>query len=101
MSIFDKNIDALKKNNYKLVKEIIRAEEKSDYSQTELSKTGLTLPILKNGKYLHSKYDPLKEAERFFTGNENFVLFCGLGSGIHIEYFLNNFIVFVFNTLLY
>ena len=91
MSIFDKNIDALKKNNYKLVKEIIRAEEKSDYSQTELSKTGRTLPILKNGKHLHSKYDPLKEAERFFTGNENFVLFCGLGSGIHIEYFLNNF----------
>lgn len=92
MNFFDKNIEALKKINLKLAEDIINSAESSDYSSdTEISKTGHSLPLLKNGKLLHSKYDPAKEASRFFTGNENFVLFCGLGAGIHIEFFLNNF----------
>ncbi|UTC61570.1 motility associated factor glycosyltransferase family protein [Treponema sp. OMZ 787] len=92
MNFFDKNIEALKRINLKLAEDIINSTESSDYaSNTEIAKTGLTLPLLKNGKLLHSKYDPIKEASRFFTGNENFVLFCGLGAGIHIECFLNNF----------
>lgn len=91
MNLFDKNIGALKKRNFKIAENIIAAEEKNDYSHTEYSKTGFVLPVLSNGKHMHSKYDPIKEASRFFTGNENFILFCGLGSGIHIEYFLNNF----------
>lgn len=92
MNFFDKNIEALKKINLKLAEDIINSDDNSDYSShKEVSKTGLDLPLLKNGKLLHSKYDPLKEASRFFTGNENFILFCGLGAGIHIEFFLNNF----------
>ena len=91
MNFFDKNIKNLKKRNLKLAENIISAEDKTDYPHTEYSKTGILLPVLKNGKHLHSKYDPIKEASRLFTGNENFVLFCGLGAGIHIEYFLNNF----------
>ena len=92
MNFFDKNIEALKKINLKLAEDIINSDDKSDYSSDkESSKTGLDLPLLKNGKLLHSKYDPLKEASRFFTGNENFILFCGLGAGIQIEFFLNNF----------
>ena len=92
MNFFDKNIEALKKINLKLAEDIINSDDKSDYSShKEVSKTGLDLPLLKNGKLLHSKYDPLKEASRLFTGNENFILFCGLGAGIHIEFFLNNF----------
>ncbi|EMB21870.1 motility associated factor glycosyltransferase family protein [Treponema denticola] len=92
MNFFDKNIEALKKINLKLAEDIINSDDNSDYSSDkESSKTGLDLPLLKNGKLLHSKYDPLKEASRFFTGNENFILFCGLGAGIQIDFFLNNF----------
>lgn len=92
MNFFDKNIEVLKKINLKLAEDIINSDDNSDYSSDkDVSKTGFDLPLLKNGKLLHSKYDPLKEASRFFTGNENFILFCGLGAGIHIEFFLNNF----------
>ncbi|UTC68165.1 MULTISPECIES: motility associated factor glycosyltransferase family protein [unclassified Treponema] len=91
MNLLDKNIESLKRKNLQLAEDIINSGEGTDYLHTETSKTGLLLPVLKNGKHLHSKYDPLKEAERLFTGNENFVLFCGLGAGIHIEYFLTHF----------
>ncbi|WP_338655522.1 6-hydroxymethylpterin diphosphokinase MptE-like protein [Sporosarcina psychrophila] len=60
----------------------------------EQSKTGiLTLKITIDGRtqYMHSKYDPEKEAERFVNKYENetfkHVLFVGTGLGYHIKKF--------------
>ncbi len=90
-SIFIKNITVLKKRFPEIAKKIIEADKNDDYTGTEKAKTGENLPVLKNGKSFHSKYNPVRESEKMFTGNENFILFCGLGGGIHIEYFLKTF----------
>ncbi|GKV64860.1 MULTISPECIES: motility associated factor glycosyltransferase family protein [unclassified Sporosarcina] len=62
---------------------------------SEPAKTGaLTLKILYDGKplYLQSKYDPQKEAERFagkYDGEViKHVLFAGIGTGAHIQAFM-------------
>jgi len=55
------------------------------YLDTELSKSGEWI-LKKHGKYLHSKYNPSKEAEKFsqqLINAETVVLF-GLGLGYHL-----------------
>lgn len=46
--------------------------------------------------YLHSKYNPYKEAERIIEhiesiGNYDYVVFFGFGLGYHVEYFINKY----------
>ncbi|MBY0223494.1 MULTISPECIES: motility associated factor glycosyltransferase family protein [Sporosarcina] len=62
---------------------------------SEPARTGaLTIKVLHDGKplYLQSKYDPQKEAQRFagkFDGEViKHVLFAGIGTGAHIEAFM-------------
>lgn len=88
---YEKNINVLKIRFPHIAKKIESAARSHNYSDIQYSKTGIPIPCFKNGNLLHSKYNPEKEAERFFYKNEGFVLFCGLGSGVHIRYFLNNF----------
>ncbi len=88
---YENNLEAVKKRFPHLEKKIREAKESSDYGPFQISKTGICIPCLKNGNLLHSKYNPEREAKRFFSSNEGFILFCGLGSGIHIHYFLYNF----------
>lgn len=90
-NILNKNLSALQQRFPYIYENVLRAKTGADYSSAENSKTGLRLPILKNGASLHSKYNPEREAEKMFSGMENFVLFCGLGSGIHINRFLKVF----------
>ena len=75
------------------------------YSELVKSKDDLDIPVFLNGRTMHSKYDPLKEASSF--GNElnqdsKFTVIVGLGGGYHIDHFADkypdNFIVAVENS---
>jgi len=51
--------------------------------------------ILINGNYVHSRFDPVREADRFIekeiSRETGFVIFAGFGLAYHIESFLNKF----------
>jgi hypothetical protein len=64
--------------------------------QIEISKSGLPV-ILVNGRYLHSKYNPITEAQRRWKEvdqelfrKDNIAIFIGAGIGYIVEIFLNN-----------
>lgn len=102
--IFDENLTYLSNYN-KHVVEILKDWEKnrnSDEDQTitvEKSKTGKpTISLKTNGlvRYIISKYDPEREAERFINQLDDIehyqhILFIGIGFGYHISYFLERF----------
>lgn len=76
------------------------------YTNLILSKNNLLVPVFSDGKTMHSKYDPQKEALNF--GNEansknKFTIIIGLGAGYHIESFAkrnpDNLIVAVENSI--
>ena len=58
--------------------------------ELQSSRNGLSIPVI-NGVYLHSVYNPQKEAEAFVEKNENIInrknnlIILGLGFGYHIE----------------
>ncbi|MBF0275606.1 MAG: motility associated factor glycosyltransferase family protein, partial [Nitrospinae bacterium] len=63
-----------------------------DFS-VETSKNNYPVPKYRN-KYLHSKYDPLIEAQRFSeqtTGNYSQLVIFGFAFGYHVEELLNKF----------
>ncbi len=65
-------------------------DERNSKYELQAARNGLTVPVI-NGVYLHSIYNPTKEAEAFGITNEkalaqkNKVLILGLGFGYHIE----------------
>lgn len=83
--------DALKKEEETVTKETVILEKTRSNQQT--------LKIVKDGKtnYLHSKYDPLKEAatiidqleEQEEFSKDTHLIFYGLGLGYHIDAFVN------------
>ncbi|CEM60673.1 DUF115 domain-containing protein [Treponema phagedenis] len=89
--IFTENIAALKKENTRLADILEKTESNSAYSNVFVAKSGELVPLLKNGKPLHSKYDPKKEAQNLLPKESCFVLFCGIGSGVQIKLFLETF----------
>ncbi|MGN0740771.1 MAG: 6-hydroxymethylpterin diphosphokinase MptE-like protein [Treponema sp.] len=75
------------------------------YKEIIKSKNNLDVPVLLNGKSLHSKYAPEKEAENFGTEiNESsaFTIILGLGGGWHVKSFLdrnpNHYILVIENS---
>ena len=64
-------------------------KEDSIYSQLIVSKNGSTIPVLKNGKTIESRYDPQKESERFIQEQldaaTSFVIIFGIGGGALIQ----------------
>jgi hypothetical protein len=64
-------------------------DERNSNYELETARNGLTVPII-NGVYLHSIYNPLKEAETYAENfsetlkKKNTVLILGLGFGYHI-----------------
>lgn len=88
------------RNNYRHLREIIsQNEEQLKLFPLEVmeSKTGLpTLQVKLNNRplFIHSKYDPMKEAERLVEQYENeidqydHIFFYGIGFGYHVESFL-------------
>ncbi len=90
-SFFEDNIAIIKKNNPSLYTLISNIQLTGRISNI-VSGTGDTIPIVKldNKKiYIHSKYDPYKEAERLISriGPADFDLFIvfGFGYAYHIE----------------
>lgn len=65
-------------------------EERNSQYELQPSRNGLTVPVI-NGVYLHSIYNPVKEAEAFAKTNERNIklkkniLILGLGFGYHVE----------------
>lgn len=65
----------------------------NDIVSLEKSKSG-EFTLLYNNKYIHSKYDPVKEGEQFIKNKEDIIrkkniLVYGLGLGYHIKSILN------------
>ncbi|MGE7769394.1 motility associated factor glycosyltransferase family protein [Viridibacillus arvi] len=93
------NRTILKKCNPLTFTKIVQCEEKKPFITVEPSKKGKdTLSILKNEKlhYLHSKYDPEREAITFINQFANLnehdhIFFIGTGLGYHIEQILINY----------
>lgn len=91
-NILKKNLKVLALKNSKLAKKIdLQVVEQSDYISFELSKTNKLIPIFTTGHFMYSKYNPEKEVESLFLTDDDFILFCGIGSGIQIEYFLKTY----------
>lgn len=96
------NINFLR-NNYRHLREIIaQNEEKLKAFPLEIveTKTGLpTLQIIQNNRplFIHSKYDPIKEAEKLVEQYEkdiekyDHLFFYGIGFGYHVECFLKKY----------
>lgn len=71
-------------------------------NELEKSKSG-SITLKYNGKYIHSKYDPVKEAKQFVDNNEHLlkkdkVLVYGIGLGYHLDEILkrSNAVIYVF-----
>ncbi len=65
-------------------------EERNSRYELQTSRNGLSVPVI-NGVFLHSIYNPIKEANTFALGHKsnlianNKALVLGLGFGYHIE----------------
>ncbi len=63
------------------------------YSDVIISKSGLKIPLFTDGKPMHSKYDPEKEAESLISGinRSDYFLVLGLGGGYHVKSLLKKY----------
>lgn len=95
--IFESNIEAIGKKNIILNKDLLLSKYKACQNciSIEISKSGQpTVKVVSGDKgvYLHSKYDPIKEAEIFINKYDaedyRHVLFFGIGLGYHVEAFV-------------
>ena len=67
--------------------------EESIYSEIILSKTGVQIPVLQNGKTVDSRYDPERDSLRLLEqipADTNFLIVIGIASGIFIQTVLEN-----------
>lgn len=87
----------LRRKNRELLDRLLRLEnrEKTGNVVVELAKTGvptLKLMLEDSVQYVHSKYNPINESERFISQfhveEANHVLFIGAGLGYHIQAFI-------------
>lgn len=96
------NIIYLRKHNPDLYQELSQLNDVSKEVLIEMARSGQnTLRVMNQGKsnYLHSKYDPQKEAEAViekFTVREEItvdshIVFYGAGLGYHIDSFVNKY----------
>ncbi len=96
------NNERLIKEKYSWILDIINAgNQNSCCCEAVVEKnTGRapTINVLSAGKkaYLHSKYDPYKEAVKIITGYEDissydYIVFFGFALGYHVEHFINKF----------
>lgn len=69
------------------------ANERSQYAETRMSRTGLPVPVFEDGTAVNSLYDPEREARQIVDGIPagSFVFFAGIGGGYHIREFLSRF----------
>ncbi len=91
--IYERNLLALSVNNPEVSSKLKELEEEKTNVHFILSKTNLLIPTLKTSTGnipLHSTFDPIKEAGRYYatTKKSEFMIFIGFGAGYHILPFL-------------
>ncbi len=91
MNLFNSNMNLLKRRFPYLHDMILSYSSNTLHYSAEISRSGdPTLQI--NGTYIHSKFDPRREASRFISGKispeAGIVIFAGLGLGYHAEEFI-------------
>jgi hypothetical protein len=99
--ILIENIDVLRQRDRTLLDKMKRIEEAENdrlIKKVETKSGHVTIQVEKNGKplYIHSKYDPLQEAERIVdqykdVDSYQHVFFYGVGMGYHIDLFLKKY----------
>ncbi len=92
--IYKRNLLALSVNNPE-VSARLKSIEDNNTLHFITSKTGLLVPTIKtkNGNIpLHSTFDPIKEAMRYYntTKKSEFIIFIGMGAGYHILPFIDD-----------
>lgn len=95
------NRNVLRLRNRELLMNLSTFEENQEDFKTIVETSRAGIPTLKldiDGKtqYIHSKYDPEKEAERLMSqleniGNSKHILFVGSGLGYHIQRFTEQY----------
>ena len=91
MTVLEKNLAAIRLQQPYLAEKIELTREGTAYKGIALAKTGEPVPLFASGQALHSLYNPVREAERAVTAETGFMLFCGLGNGVHIKVFLDKY----------
>ncbi|MCP4159064.1 MAG: motility associated factor glycosyltransferase family protein, partial [Deltaproteobacteria bacterium] len=93
-AIFDRNLLVLGTRNKNLASRCAYADDYLEY-RTIISKTEKNVPAIKsNGRVIpfHSRFDPVKEGNRFpeIYKSRGFLLFFGFGGAYHISPFLKD-----------
>ena len=91
MTVLDRNLAAVRLKQPELAENLQRSQIGAAYKGIAPAKTGESVPLFASGQALHSLYNPVREAERAVTAAAGFMLFCGLGNGIHIKVFLDKY----------
>ncbi|OEF97714.1 hypothetical protein BHF68_14035 [Desulfuribacillus alkaliarsenatis] len=104
----DNNLSVLKSKNEQLHNELIGvANHNSSYQLIETKNKQLTVKLIYNDgltekeQLIHSKYNPIQEAEKFanaYVSNKKSYILYGFGLGYHVEALLNAIDV---NSILY
>lgn len=97
--IFERNMLAITSCQGPICANKIRNSKAAENMEVDIVKSGKAVPfIVVNGKkaYFHSRFDPVREAERLAQSfnKEGYYVFLGLGAGYEVEAFLkrNNLI---------
>lgn len=100
--MFTKNAKLIENKLLPFIKELEEVRQNKQIEQYGLLETKVGVPTLQieqNGRalFLHSKYNPLQEAERVVQENKTaiaekeYILFLGVGLGYHIEKIMEQF----------
>lgn len=90
MTVLEKNLAAIIEKHPELAENLRCAEKGGSYKGIATAKTGEPIPVFASGQALQSLYNPGREAERTVTA-AGFMLFCGIGNGLHIKIFLDKY----------
>ena len=91
MTVLEKNLAAIKLKQPELAENLQHSQVGAAYQGIAPAKTGEPVPIFASGQALQSLYNPVREAERLIDSSVGFMLFCGLGNGLHIKVFLDKY----------
>ena len=91
MTALEKNLAVIQLKQPELAETLQHSQMGAAYQGITTAKTGEPIPILASGQALQSLYNPAREAERIIAASAGFMLFCGLGNGIHIKVFLDKY----------
>lgn len=95
-SIYENNISAIRLNDPGLLEQVADTKD-AEYVDSIVSKTGDIIPVINTDNkklYIHSRFDPAKEASRFISeidpGAFDLFIVFGFGYGYHIEELIKN-----------